>query len=469
MRKLMALTAIVFLAASARSWALVGLENVSYDGSLEFSGQSAKNEVDFNDDSGDHRGGVNSRLRVGVNATVTEDVKGRLEFVRTGGQFGRNLAGAQGAANSIDNETAAILIQNAYIDLDNLWGLKWRLGRQYVGEPGDLVWRIGPREDDALLVNAIDGLLVQSRKWDALQIDVFDGKAKENDALAVTDLGEVGGDVNLADVDVMLPTVIPGGKIRIGYLSGKMDIPAGSNSLQIYRVGAMGGISENMFTYRGEILVNGGENNSTGSKVNYKGNAIDLGVGFNSPETGAGTFGLAADFTRASGDDDSTNKDDKSFHDFLALGVVTTDRYYGEIFGRDNAVSPVPLGQGLDTSFTSGTGQGLGIQILHLGLVYKPAMAPKYWGRLDWYDFAAAEDSQRLVAGGPSVSIGDYGSEIDLTVGYKHSDNVGIEGGYAMFSPDDALTGGSPAPDDDVQKLFARLKVKWGGEETMTK
>jgi hypothetical protein len=55
------------------------------------------------------------------------------------------------------------------------------------------------------------------------------------------------------------------------------------------------------------------------------------------------------------------------------------------------------------------------------------------------------------------------GNELDITLGYNHTDNVGFELGYAMLSPDDALIT-SPGLDNDIKKAFARAKVKWGGQ-----
>src|SRR5689334_5179793 len=130
MRKLMALTAIgIIVAAAQPSWALVGLENVSFDGSLEVSGNSANNEIDFggiaNDPTGneDHRGRTATRVRVGMNTDVTEGVKGRIEMGRTPRQYGTS-------ATSVAGEEGLWTVQNAYVEIENLWGHMFRLGRQ---------------------------------------------------------------------------------------------------------------------------------------------------------------------------------------------------------------------------------------------------------------------------------------------------------------------------------------------------
>src|SRR5262245_14877839 len=91
MRKLMALAIVVLLAGATRSCALVGMGDVKFDGSLEVNGISANNE---NESAGtasavnDHRGNTATRLRLGMNAQITEGVKGRLELVRSPRLYG---------------------------------------------------------------------------------------------------------------------------------------------------------------------------------------------------------------------------------------------------------------------------------------------------------------------------------------------------------------------------------------------
>lgn len=472
MRKLMAI-AMVIAACSARSWALVGLTDVKYDGSLEFNGISANNEVDKNSSSGvsDHRGGTNSRLRLGLNANVTEGVSTRLEFGRNG-QFGRSLAGTQNGSNSIDNETANIRIQNAYLDFNDLFGFKVRLGRQYVGNPGDLVWNISPTDDDSLTFNAVDGVLVQCRHFDFIHADFFTGKLFEDDAVNGVDNG-VGatGDTNLSSLDFVLPTLVPGGKINLGYVWGvnqSSEATSNNNTLKTYRIGINGGVMNNMLTYRAEYFMNDGENKPVGlEKISYDGSALDLGVGYNSPETPAGTFGAHLNYLSASGDDKVGDNKDKSFHDFTRLGFNSSDRLLGEIFGKSNVLTAIganpisakgtPLGQGLDTGI-----EGKGLQVINIGIGYTPKQLPKGNLRIDYFTFKAAEDGDNSAL--PKAD--KYGNEIDLSFGYNHSEAVTSEIGYATFSPDNALIGTtSGTKDDKITKLFAKLKVKWGGEE----
>jgi FlaG/FlaF family flagellin (archaellin) len=206
-----------------------------------------------------------------------------------------------------------------------------------------------------------------------------------------------------------------------------------------------------------------------GAALKYKGNAFDVGVGFNSKETPAGTFGVNAGYFLASGDDNTTNNsDDKSFHDFSLLGVNTSDRYFGEIFGKSNALGinknadGTPLGQGVD-GLNSGT-NGQGLKVFSVGVNWKPAFVQKTSVKLDYY--ALSRDKDTLNNGPVGSKIGN---EIDLTLGYQHSENVGFEAGYASLSSDEALgqivNATTTGTQDTVTKLFARANIKWGGEE----
>jgi len=466
MKRLLAFTAMLLVGAP--SWALVGLENVSFDGSLEVRGASASNEADLSDKANDHRGVTATRTRVGIAADVTEDVKTRLEVTRTPGSAGSAaLYGGAARPTSVQTEENSWVFNNAYVDVANLWSLSVRLGRQYVGEAGDLVWHLGAKDDDAMTITSIDGLAVRKAKIaDKLDLDAFTGKFRESAASVAATDATSSGDVNLSNLQATLRNVLPGGNIWVGLLMGNAANTAavGDNvNLNIVRVGANGGVAENLVTYRAEFLQNFGHANGAGvggADVKLKGNAFDVGVGLNAPESGAGKFGVWGNFVRSSGDKNADN-DDKSFNDFTLLGVNTSDRYYGEIFGRSNALAAggSPLGQGLG----NWGGQGSGLQVINVGANFKPAFWSKGWFKLDWFNLATTEDV--AIAGKKDDKLGN---EVDATIGYDHSDNVGFKVGYAMLMPDDALslikTGGTTS-DDAITEWFGRASIKWGGAE----
>jgi hypothetical protein len=196
-------------------------KNLSYDGSLEIRGNSVSNEVDRGAPANDHRGDVATRVRVGINAEVTENVTGRLELIRTPRQYGKPVT-------NLNSEQDKLEVHNAYIDIANIMGEghNLRIGRQYVGNPGDLVWNISPTDDDSLTANSIDGILFQCRTWDFLQTDLFIGKAVE--VSTMTSLSQ--GDTNLASLDFVMPTIVPGARVNLGYLWGVSENTDGSHN-----------------------------------------------------------------------------------------------------------------------------------------------------------------------------------------------------------------------------------------------
>jgi hypothetical protein len=421
--------------------------------------------VDHNDDAAtsDHRGGVNTRQRLGINGDVTEGAKFRVELGRGDGQFGKSVSGSGASSSSLQDEQNAILVNNVYLDIVNIYaGIDARLGRQYVGNPGDLVWNISPTDDNNLTFNAIDGLLLQHRhKY--VQTDLFFGKMVENETRAGTNQSDLAGtlnnDVNLNSLDLVFPTIVPGGRINAGFLWGEGEDTSqtsDSNRLKTYRVGVNGGVMDNRLTYRAEWFGNDGSNKApSGVETKYEGSAIDLGLGFNIPEGPGGSWGFNANWLMGSGDDNTSDNKDESFHDFSILGFNTSDRLMGDIFGRSNTLGGgTPLGQGLDSG-----AQGQGKEIINVGFWFGPKFCPRSTWMFNWYTFNTVEDGAN--SAGPQED--KFGDEIDLSWMWKHSENVNMVFGYAMLSPDNAITGTSPtAPDDDITQFSAKLNVKWG-------
>jgi hypothetical protein len=483
MKKRMAfLSAIVLTMSSIPCWAILGAGDLKFDGSLEVSANSANNEtggtIGVNNGTNDRRGTTVTRVRLGMNAKIVDGVDGRLEFTRAPDTAGGDAfyGGNNGQPNSLSSEQNVILVQNAFVTFDDLASLGFdvRVGRQYLGEENDLVWSVGTKNDDNLSINSMDGLLLVSREsdntstfWNKLRLDVFTGKAR-TDKTSNTQTNASGTnpkDVNISNVEVKIYDVIPAGRIRTALLIGDGEngrLESDNNHLRIFRLGVNGGLREQLFSYRAEFLQNFGRQNrttiGTQSDLKYKGNAIDLGLGFNGQEKPQGTLGLWANYFRASGDKNGDNTD-KSFHDFSILGVNSSDRTFGEIFGKSNALGGgTPRGQGADGLFSA---QNQGLQVVNVGVSFRPAFAPRTTGRFDYYNLSHTVGSLN------GSTIGKkFGNEFDFTINYDRNANVGFETGFAMLQPGNALYGEPQARrDDDVTKLFARAKVKWGGEE----
>lgn len=449
-----ALAALALAGSPAFAADALGLKNISTDGSIEVLGVSASNEADSSDPANDHRGNTVTRVRVGLSAEVTDDVKARVEVVRNPSTTGAAQYGSAAVPTNLNTEQSAFVIQNSYLDLANFLSLdSVRLGRQYVGRANDSIVYFGPVNDDSLSVNALDALAV-SKKVGPVTLLGVTGKVFDNDAVGSTDAGEAApGDTNAtwitasSDELLKLPNLkVP---LEIGYYSrtqANTFVTSDNDNLTVIDLRAGVACPKDTFHANLEYAINGGQQNAGASKKKHKGSLMILSADWNGGKDNA--FGVHADLVNASGDNNADNSD-------KAFRAISSDYRYGEILTNDNtfAASHPGVGAGLDSGL-----EGAGFNIIKLGGHY---VLPVADNKVSLHaDYIMAKTSKALpVGGGTSKKIGN---EIDLAVKYKHSDTVMAKLGYAMLSPDDLVTGGGSAQDDSVSKAFAKLLVKWG-------
>lgn len=470
MKKYMILfTALALAGVQTGRADILGLENIKADGSVEVSGQSANNEVDHSP-ANDHRGGANTRVRIGLSADVTEGVKGHVEASRTsnGGAADASSYGNASRPSSIATEEAQIRFTNAYIDLDNFLGLNLvRLGRQYAGRADDLLVYYGPLSDDALTIRSIDALSV-TKKLGPVDLGLATGKVVESQTVGATESAATQGDINVSWITAGYTADLGAAKLplELGFYQGTngqaSNTTTDNQNLTIIDVRVGANLLADALKLNLEYAVNGGQQNGANTATtpasagDYKGNALLFGVAFDNADLG---FNLHGRYANASGDDPSEANpaaEDDAFHDFSVLGSASSGLRYGEILSESNAFVG-PTGYGLDTG-----ANGRGLNIINIGGSYAlPFMDKKFNVMADYYMAQVNE-----VVSGADDGIG---SEIDLSVGYKHNDSVHASIGWAMLAVDDGLANGfgtgTTGPDDAINKLFAKLSVSWGNEE----
>lgn len=455
MRKLLAVFAALGMAGSAFSGDLLGLKNVSVDGSIEYLGKQANNQTDANDGNEDSTGDTASRVRLGLNAQVTEGVNARVEVIRypdwvgTAAMFGDNT-------QSVEDETQNFEVKTAFLELDNILGLdKVSIGRQYVGRPGDLIAYFGPFNDDYLFVSSLSSL-VASKKVGPVNVNAVLAKANDDDFVAFdTDNGDGSGDENInwitASSDELIKVEGATFPLEIGlyqWLDQNSDNANDNQTLNIYDLRAGANLLDNALKLSLQYAMNAGQDNNGGTAIDYKGNALVFKAAYDNEDNG---WGVKALYANASGDDDPADDSDDAFHS------ISSDFRYGQILSNDTnfansygigSVTGYSLSGGLDTGF-----QGPGLNVIGLGGNYNlPILDKKYTVYADYFMAKLNE-----TGAGPD----DIGNEIDLAVKYAHNDNVSIKAGYAMLMPGEALNG-TGNPDDDITKLWAKLMVKWG-------
>lgn len=410
---------LVFLATL--SYAEIGKVEVS--GSLEVQKISLNNSTDYADyDKGANDDAVSetrSRLLLGLDAPVSEGVAGKILLSKNNRRYGT-------AEESAGSAQWQINIKNAYLVLDDFLDiLKVTLGRQFIGEQGDLALYYGPTQDDNLSIAAVDGLKAEAT-FGSIDMAFLNYKLAETGAAISTD-------VDLAGV------VLKSGKLLSGvdlgaYAYQKIDRSGGKtqvdrDDLRILGIKANAEIpAVEGLRAKAEYAMNAGPDKSGAATVNHSGNALIIGVSYEGLNVG-GPLKVSVESAAGSGDKVSADKDE----DFES---VSSDLRYGEIWA--NSLGNVGI---TDRN------------IIKVGFGWDPDFSNRLSASLDYLTFTESE-----VASGAKD---DWGSEIDLKVKWQQSENVALEIVAAQLMPGDAMTGGGTNPNDPIAKLAANLKVSF--------
>lgn len=474
---------VLFFAGALNGWAenLLGLKNVKFDSSLEISGQSANNETDVDGTDKDTRGATVTRLRIGMNAVLSQDVSTRIEAVRNS-DSGPFVSQYGDGASTVANEEGAIALQNAYLDFDNFLNTdEFRIGRQYGGRTGDLLVYYGPVYDDALTVQAFDSVYM-AKKFKKINATFVTGKVVEDDLINNTDEGDVVGDITASWLILNSDEIFESVKVplELGYYritNQRTDTIADNMTLSIIDLRASYTLQNHPVTLSAEYAMNDGKYNTnhTGTDaMELKGNAYVLKANYDNEDKG---FGWHLVYANASGDDQNEadqGAQDDSFHDLSmgGYGWAVSDFSLGEILSNSNALAVDPVGAnttvtGDNIAMTSQTGLdtgfgGYGLNVINLGGYYN--MTSIFDGKITAYlDYYMVKVNE--VVSGADDGVG---SEIDLTFTYDHSKSIKAALGYAMFSPDSGFANeftdptGFDRPEDTITKFFGKLMIKWG-------
>ncbi len=424
MKKVLAITAVLALLTSVASAEL--LKNFKYDGSLEVHSVSVNNGTNYNSDAEDAYAQTLTRLMIGMNFDLTDDVNAQVTAIKNDRMHG---TGAQ-TMNGVQN---LITFQEAYLNLKNVFGINsQKIGRQFYGNPGDLVIYYGPLGwpyNLALTVNALDAWSAVYSK-DKLTVTALCGKQKET---GDTGTPSAKRDINVNGLTVgydfstyLNPTV---------YFYQKNDrdtVPVGAGVGVSNKVNVMGIKANGKYQgigYGFEYAQNSGKNYST--SIDYKGYAMILNANYNDLDAGFGKFSFMGEYYLASGDDDATDSDNNVFT------AINTDLRPGVIFG----------GLGINGAPATGIGN---LTVGILGVNFTPEAMDKLNLALNYFTYAPVEDK----VNGTSIGYDAIGNEMDFMATWNHSENVSVKGYYAMFSPDSKFATNAGATKDDATTML---------------
>lgn len=451
---------------------------VSPYASFEYLGQQAKNETDFDNAENDERGNTVDRIRLGLNVGFSDQLRGGVEVVRAPFIAGTANQDAQfgNPPRSVNSELSNFYLENAFLEMDNILGFdSVRVGRQYIGRPGDFIAYYGPLEDNQLSVRSLQGVSVREQiglVWGQFAFgtpvddDAIPQAGAAGDAATNKDDFVDGGDVSLT-----YGFLNSDGLFKKGW--GKFELEAGfyqavdqnsglsrdSNKLQIYDSRARFYVpvdGRDAVSLSLEWAVNGGADRgplfdnlgtliSSGVARDYKGQAFVAKATYD----WRGTIQTHALYACASGDDDLTDLKVSAYRDFASVGFPGSDFRHGEIF---HGSANLGFTAGLDTHAVG----DLGTRLLNVGLAFSPVL----WGK----QFAFKTD---FFSAWTQHSINDVSknlmNELDWTLRYDHSEPVSIEIGYARLHPLEQLRLiRGVAGNDDITQSHIKLNIRFG-------
>jgi len=407
-------------------------KNFKADGSIETRSLSIDNSTDRNGSHDDYRAETNYRLMVGGSFDLLDDVHGRILL---------NKNALQGSgAGSIESIEASTLFQNAYFKVDKVFGhVDLTAGRQFYGDSNDLVIYFGPQNDDILSVTSLDAFRADA---DILGVAKFQGIAgkiadngAQNSTLVPPNPANANSDTDVWGGELNTDKLIPFGNLAAYYYTLQVKKQAnavlGNNTLNVYGLRAAGDIKiVGGLGYNAEYIQDGGRNNGAAGTPGYGGNAYSLGLSYGHDMANM-PFRAKAEYARGS-------------HDFTA---IAPGRRYGIIWGEYTS-----NGAGTEISQLNGVG-GAGIsnlKVLDAGVGVNPIA--KLGIDVNWYRFRYSSTASNLTSAG---------TEYDLILSWKHSDNVSFDVNAATFQVGDANQNPAGTPTSPIQQLGADIKIKY--------
>jgi hypothetical protein len=455
-------------------------QNLKWEGRFDFSALSADNVTDFSTGGNsatpatinrDRISTMQNRIMIGLSYTLLENVRARTLVRKNNRVYGNNSEHLHAISENVFVDEANLTLQKlpGAIDLT--------FGRQFWGEPGELIAFFGPRYDYGLTVTALDSVRAD---WsgERLGATFILGKLSSNTGTLAP-----ASQNNSVDVRGLLLTG-GGEKNRLtGYLwnsitrryaAGTGAPPstanAGGSNSRLYIAGLKGKAVFGPAWASFEAAKNFGDQRQTESATLAGSRKFD-GWGVLADLGGKWTAGPVllepwGQFAFGSGDADAKSNRNTSFQ------TIATDYRPGAIYGRfwtgaaQTLGSAAVLANGSDEA-----ANGLTNRIIWgAGLKLTPTSAPKASLAASVWDFR----HHRATAGGtnPQQNRGarHIGTEYDLVFAWTQSDNILLTLTAASFQPgsvirnaaDMAAGGGQGVSPVTLAAFDAR--VRWGGQ-----
>jgi len=421
MKKLVSILTAVAILTSVASAQI--LKNFKLDGSsLEINAYNLNN-ADFDKNQPDKTGDVDTRLMLNMSFDLNDDANAVVTVVKNNRQWGDNQA-----PESLNDLQDNIKVHQAYINLKGVIGIDHKLGRQFYGNPGDLVIYYGPKmwpyQKNIGDVDAIDAWVGTYNYKDWAFTGIMGKEARNNNNLGT----------NLSGIDIKKKIDRFNLNAYYYYHVDNTVAPAPADKLGLY------GFRVNWDCKYVEGLNLGLEYNhnagSDDSYNKYKGYAYKINAGYTTEKV-AGKLGLNAEYVYLSGQDSS--------NDIKVYTSIADDYRPGIIMSGFGFTAPGTNYDDIDTNI------GTGRKYFVAGFNWTPEKLNKLNLAFDYINAKVAEK-----LGGIKDTIGN---EYDIVATWNHSDKISLKGYYAMFKPEKDNVSGNT--DDMYTALGAAFVVKF--------
>lgn len=433
-------------------------KNLKISGQLDVTAVSAHNVTDLasrgeqgdlseTSTNNDRLGHAFTRTMLSADWDLLDDVHARVTLVKGA----HNLSSGAGLRNyGSGSETLSqwqdrTHVQEANVKIDKLMGLfDTTIGRQFYGEPGDLIVYYGPRDNYGFRTEALDTFRFD---WKGEHMAVTGIAGRTADQTGAATLGNTGTATDLRGLvvscnqhETVKPSVyLYNSQVHAQNGSGITVPPAtvtGKNT-NLYVLGLKAKVMAGGFSGHAEVAKNFGDDRSTfvgqpgAQSGRYTGYALLLKGGYKAEIPDAAAVNPWAEFGMGSGDANFAHAGNGNFQS------INTDHRPGGVYGLFDQGAGVTLASGGGTAGSAAASNGLTNRVIFgAGVKATPAFENKLTVGAAWYRYAFHRVAPGVLGNGsvhkPSRNIG---SEIDVTADWKHSDNVSLGITLGQFLP----------------------------------
>lgn len=469
-------TTLALAMVAASSWPAHAddlVKNLKISGNVDVQATSANNVSDFTTRGGyDQIGNAQGRVMVNGGFDMADDVHATVGLTDNDLWFGNShgvTPGSIAGPGSLSGTDSKVLVNLANVKIDKLFGaVDTTVGRQGYGEEGDINVYFGPYSHlYGLAVSAIDAARFD---WsnDMLGVTGLFGEFSSKPASTLG--GTLGAPANLATGSVNvtgLNLALKGNDMWNGgaYIWQKEThngLISGGNDL-LYVAGLKGKVSAGPVWVKAEFAKDFGTNRSGSQAVpqsqqpstsaNYDGWALKADVGAKA-DLGMATITPWGEFAEGSGG----SHDNKNF----GFASINPDYRPGGIYGYFSSLD------GMSGITASADNAGVGDRaIWGLGIKGTPAAVSKLTAGVSYWDYRyqsiLGENEEITALGVPGSAHGNkhLGSEADVCLTWKHSDNVSFNAGFGQFWAGGAIANLNAGSNNPATMVDGSMSVKF--------